>query len=74
MTRMQIFVLGSIAASLSCGPVWAQGADDQAACREDVVKHCVSAIGNGDEMKKCLVSNRDKLNATCKKVVEAKGG
>ncbi len=56
------------------GAAYAQSADDQAACREDAIKHCRAAVGKQDDMKKCLVSNKEKLSAACKKVVETRGG
>jgi hypothetical protein len=62
------------AIAFSTGPVLAQSAQDQAACRGDAMKHCSSSIGKPDEMKQCLVKNKDKLSADCKKVVESRGG
>ncbi len=68
-------VLLALAMSLAVsGSALAQSAQDQAACRGDAMKHCSSSIGKPDEMKQCLVKNKDKLSDACKKVVESRGG
>lgn len=61
-------------ASMLAGAALAQGADDPASCRDDVVKFCPTFVGKADDMKKCLLTHKDKLNATCKKAVEASRG
>jgi hypothetical protein len=63
-----------LAAMSLSGAVLAQSSEDQAACREDAVKHCRANIGKPDDMKKCLVANKEQLTAACKKVVESRGG
>jgi hypothetical protein len=68
------FALALFATLGFAGSALAQSADDQAACRSDAIRHCSSAIGKQDDMKKCLVANKEKLSASCKKVVEARGG
>jgi hypothetical protein len=74
MTRMTAAAFGLMAIFAAPGAALAQSSDDQAACREDAVKHCRSAIGKPDDMKKCLVANKDQLTAACKRVVEQRGG
>lgn len=63
-----------VAAMTFSGVVLAQTSEEQAACRSDAIKHCSSFVGKQDDMKKCLATNKDKLSAPCKKVVESRGG
>jgi hypothetical protein len=74
MIRMTAIALGLLAFVAVPDAARAQSSEDQAACREDAVKHCRSAVGKPDDMKKCLVANKDQLTAACKKVVEQRGG
>ncbi len=56
------------------GTSYAQTAEEQAACRSDAIKYCRNHVGKQDDMKKCLLSNKEQLSSACKKVVEARGG
>ncbi|MGL4728603.1 MAG: hypothetical protein ACRCWO_07590 [Bosea sp. (in: a-proteobacteria)] len=69
MTRISTLAFGLAATLAMGGAAFAQGNEAQAACREDVVKYCPTA-SKADDVAKCLVTNKDKLNATCKKAVE----
>jgi hypothetical protein len=74
MLRLSAIALALIPALAFSGAASAQGSDDQAACRDDAIKLCRANIGKPDDMRKCLVTNKDKLSAGCKKVVEQRGG
>jgi hypothetical protein len=74
MIRMTAAAFGLLAFIAAPGAAFSQSSEDQAACREDAVKHCRSHVGKPDDMKKCLVANKDQLTAACKKVVEQRGG
>ncbi len=74
MFRTTSLAFGLISALALSGAALAQSTEDQAACREDAVKFCRSAVGKQDDMKKCLLTNKEKLSASCKKVVETRGG
>jgi hypothetical protein len=52
----------------------APSAQEQAACRTDAMRHCSSHVGKPEEMNACLKANKAKLSASCKAVVEARGG
>lgn len=69
-----VAVLGLALAAGLAMPAGAQTAEEQAACRSDAVQYCRAHVGKQDEMKKCLAANKEKLSASCKKVVEARGG
>ena len=73
MALSKILILAGLGSMLA-GAALAQGAGDQAACRDDVVKFCPIFVGKADDMKKCLLTHKDKLNAACKRVVEASRG
>ncbi len=74
MIRISTLALGLSAALALSGAAHAQGNEAQAACRDDIVKHCPTAAGKAEDLAKCLVSNKEKLSAACKKVVETRGG
>jgi hypothetical protein len=74
MFRSKSIAVAVVSALAFGGAAMAQSAEDQAACRDDAVKFCRTAIGKPDDMKKCLLTNKDKLSASCKKVVETRGG
>jgi hypothetical protein len=61
---------------VAAGSVAAQQptAQEQAACRSDAMRHCASHVGKPADMNACLKANKDKLSASCKAVVEARGG
>lgn len=69
----RVFTALVLVAIISSAAV-AQSAQDQAACRSDAIKFCSSNVGKPDEMKQCLVKNKEKLSDTCKKLVESRGG
>ena len=74
MIRLTTAAFGLLAILAAPGAALAQSSEDQAACREDAIKHCRSHVGKPDDMKKCLVANKEQLTAACKKVVESRGG
>jgi hypothetical protein len=74
MMKAAIFV--ALAAAVTAGAAFAQQptAQEQAACRTDAMRHCSAHVGKPTEMNACLKANKDKLSASCKAVVEARGG
>lgn len=72
--KRKLGLTAGILALAIAGAAHAQSSDDQAACRSDAMKYCSSHIGKQDEMRKCIASNKDKLSAACKAVVEKRGG
>lgn len=68
--------VAGLALLLSAGLAQAQAptAQEQAACRSDAMRHCSSHVGKPDQMNACLRANKAKLSASCKAVVEARGG
>jgi len=50
-------------------------AEEQSACKPDVIKFCKSAAAGNDEIVilGCLQGNRDKLSKGCRKVLESHG-
>jgi len=70
-------ILGAVVAAL-VPSVPAQAlsgtAEEQAACRPDVARHCKGVKGDEDQVfVDCLVSNAPKLSQRCRKVLEAHG-
>jgi hypothetical protein len=70
MTYLKRLTIGFAATCALTGAAFAQGAPDPAACRDDVVKFCPTVAGKADDLKKCLVTNKEKLAPACKKMVE----
>jgi hypothetical protein len=73
---MKTFILAAacLAASVISAAAQSPTREEQAACRSDAQKLCSQHIGKAQEMRACLVSNKDKLSAACKAVVENRGG
>jgi hypothetical protein len=73
---MKLSGIAGLALVLSAGLAQAQApsAQEQAACRTDAMRHCSSHVGKPEEMNACLKANKAKLSASCKAVVEARGG
>lgn len=65
-----LLVAGTSFAGAQPGPTRAE----QLACRADAQKLCASFIGQPQPMGGCLRTNKAKLSAECRKVIEARGG
>ncbi len=70
MMRIKLLAIGLAAACALSGPALAQDSSDPAVCRDDLVKFCPTTAGKAGDVKKCLVTNKDKLTPLCKKMVE----
>jgi hypothetical protein len=62
------------ALALAASAAAAQTPQEQAACRADAQRHCAQHIGKQQEMRACLVANKEKLSQACRTVVENRGG
>lgn len=73
---MKVRVVVAAAFVMAAGVAHAQAptSQEQAACRSDAMRHCSSHVGKPDQMNACLKTNKEKLSAACKAVVEARGG
>jgi hypothetical protein len=71
MSKFRSVIFAALSCTAMSFPAIAQTADDRAACQPDAVKFCPTFAGKPDDMKKCLLTNKDKLAPACKKVVEA---
>ena len=63
--------------ALSGASAFAQSAatpQEKMACRGDAQTLCSEHIGKPTEMNACLRENKEKLSASCRKVVEDHGG
>jgi hypothetical protein len=68
--------LSAAAVVLPCAPARALSgtAQEQAACRPDVARHCKGVQGDDDAaFVSCLVSHAPQLSQRCRKVLEAHG-
>lgn len=63
-------LLGCSAALAQSGPT----AQERVDCRSDAIKFCASFVGKPEQMNACLRDNKAKLSASCRKMVEARGG
>jgi hypothetical protein len=68
------FVILTATAFLSASAQSGPTLQEQMACRSDAGKFCAEHVGNPPQMNACLKANKDKLSASCRKVVEARGG
>ena len=71
------FVMGALLVGVCSTPLFAQGspragsAEQQKACRNDVVKLCRGLEQAGDmEIYQCLMSNRGELSKRCREALE----
>ena len=63
-----------LATSSSAMAQSAPTAQEKMACRSDAGAFCSEFIGKPPQMNACLRENKEKLSASCRKVVEARGG
>jgi hypothetical protein len=65
-----VLLAAGSSASAQSGPT----REEQMACRSDATAFCAEHIGKPPQMNACLRENKAKLSASCRKVVEARGG
>ena len=76
MLRHRVFILAAAALAASSTAALSSGtAEEQAACRPDVVRFCKPSGSGNDEMAIlfCLKENRTKISKACLKVLVDNG-